>query len=69
VENVFIFYDPLEYFMEIWDVLWPFGTFCFNLVHFSGFGIVYQEKSGNPGLVVSSPPAEQWVVRSNPTGI
>jgi hypothetical protein len=25
------------------------GTFCIHLVHFSGFGIKYQEKSGNPG--------------------
>jgi hypothetical protein len=25
-----------------------FGTFCVHLVHFSGFGIKYQEKSGNP---------------------
>jgi hypothetical protein len=23
-------------------------TFCVHLVHFSGFGIIYQEKSGNP---------------------
>jgi hypothetical protein len=28
--------------------LWPFGTFCVHLVHFSGFVIMYQEKSGNP---------------------
>jgi hypothetical protein len=40
-------------------ILWPFGTsyghlgyfmtFCVPLRHFSGFGIMYQEKSGNPG--------------------
>jgi hypothetical protein len=37
-------------------ILWPFGIFYGHLVHFvflwyifSGFGIVYQEKSGNPG--------------------
>jgi hypothetical protein len=42
--------------MTIWDILSPFGTFCIHLVHFvfiwyifSGFGIMYQEKSGNPG--------------------
>jgi hypothetical protein len=29
--------------------LWPFVTFCVPLVHFSGFGIMHQEKSGNPG--------------------
>jgi hypothetical protein len=33
----------------MWDILNPFGTFCVHLVHFSGFGIMYQEKSGNPG--------------------
>jgi hypothetical protein len=35
--------------MAIWDILWPFGTFCIHSVHFSCFGIMYQEKSGNPG--------------------
>jgi hypothetical protein len=43
-----IFYGHLEYFMAIWDILWPFGTFCVHLVHFSVFGIMYEEKSGNP---------------------
>jgi hypothetical protein len=28
LENVDIFYGHLEYFMAIWDILWPFGTFC-----------------------------------------
>jgi hypothetical protein len=37
-----ILYGDLGYF-------WPFGTFCTHLVHFSGFGIMYQEKSGNSG--------------------
>jgi hypothetical protein len=26
----------------------PFGTSCVDLVHFSGFGTMYREKSGNP---------------------
>jgi hypothetical protein len=34
--------------MEISSILWPLGTFCIHLVHFSGFFIMYQEKSGNP---------------------
>jgi hypothetical protein len=34
--------------MDFWDILWPFSTFCVYLVIFSGFGIMYQEKSGNP---------------------
>jgi hypothetical protein len=37
-----IFYGHLGYFMT-------FFTFCVHLVDFSGFGITYQEKSGNPG--------------------
>jgi hypothetical protein len=34
----------LRYSMTIWYILCLFGTF------FSGFGIMYQEKSGNPGI-------------------
>jgi hypothetical protein len=42
--------------MAIWNILWRFGIFHARLVHFvliwyifSGFGIMYQYKSGNPG--------------------
>jgi hypothetical protein len=45
-ENVDIFYRHLEYFRDIGDIL--FVVFCVHLVHFSGFGIMYQENSGNP---------------------
>jgi hypothetical protein len=31
-------------------ILWPFGTVCGHLVNFLGFGMLYQEKSGNPEL-------------------
>jgi hypothetical protein len=41
--------------MAIWNILQTFGIFYDHLVHFvfiwyifSGFGIMYQEKSGNP---------------------
>jgi hypothetical protein len=41
--------------MAIWNILWRFGIFYDLLLHlvfiwyiFSGFGIMYQEKSGNP---------------------
>jgi hypothetical protein len=37
------------YFTAIWYILMPFGMFCGNLVYFSRFGMLYQEKSGNPG--------------------
>jgi hypothetical protein len=30
--------------------LGTFGTFCDHLVHFSRFGIMHQEKSGNPAF-------------------
>jgi hypothetical protein len=46
--------------MAIWYVLWPFGMFyghvvCFmaifgNLIHSPHFGMLYQEKAGNPAL-------------------
>jgi hypothetical protein len=51
LENVDIFYGHLEYFIDIWDIEWPFGAFCVHLVHFSGFGNTYHEKSGNPAFV------------------
>jgi hypothetical protein len=31
------------------NILRYFGIFCDNLVYFSCFGMLYQEKSGNPG--------------------
>jgi hypothetical protein len=42
-------------FMAIWNILWTFWVFYDHLVNFvflryisSGFGIMHQEKSGNP---------------------
>jgi hypothetical protein len=43
MENLGIFYDHLVYFKAIENILWPFGTFSVNLVHFSNFGVMYQE--------------------------
>jgi hypothetical protein len=48
----------LLYFMDTWSILWSFVIFYGylvylvrgNLVYFSRFGILYQEKSGNIGL-------------------
>jgi hypothetical protein len=34
MEIVDTFYDHLEYFKDIWDILCLFGTFCVYLVHF-----------------------------------
>jgi hypothetical protein len=59
LENSNIFYDHLEYFMDIGDILRTFGIIYDRLVNFvsnwyifSCFGIMYQEKSGNPGVSV-----------------
>jgi hypothetical protein len=41
-------YLHLGYFTDIWDILRTFGIFYDHLVHFSGFGIMQQENSGNP---------------------
>jgi polyferredoxin len=49
-----IFYSNLVYFAAIWYILCPFGIFVVILVKFSLFGLLYQEKSGNPGLFPSA---------------
>jgi hypothetical protein len=46
----------MVYFMDTWFIVRSFVTFygylvyifCGHLVYFSRFGILYQEKSGNP---------------------
>jgi hypothetical protein len=61
-----IFYGHLVYFMAIWYILWPFGIFNGDLVHIwllgkfvviwyisPRFGILHQEKSGNPGVLLN----------------
>jgi hypothetical protein len=35
-------------FMATWFILRPFGIFCGYLVYFPHFGMLHQEKSGNP---------------------
>jgi hypothetical protein len=57
-DKSYMYWKMLIYFMPIWnilrtyirDILWPFGTCNVHLVHFSGFGTMDQEKSGNPEL-------------------
>jgi hypothetical protein len=46
----------LKYFWAIWSIFWLFGIFCGHLLYyvviwyiFRRFGMLYQEKSGNPG--------------------
>jgi hypothetical protein len=50
----------LVYFMAIWYIVWPFGIFCGHSVYFMvtwyvfpRFGMLYHEKSGNPGSIVA----------------
>jgi hypothetical protein len=38
----------LVHFTVFCYILWTFGMVHCNLVYFSRFGILYQEKSGNP---------------------
>jgi hypothetical protein len=53
MEDVGIFYGRLVYSTAIWYILWPFGILFGYLVHFSRFGMLYREKSGNPGPELS----------------
>jgi hypothetical protein len=48
VEDVGIFYGHLVHVTVFCYILWTFGIVRGNLVYFSRFGILYQEKSGNP---------------------
>jgi hypothetical protein len=46
-----LYWKMLIHFMAIWSILRPFSKFCafyYHLVYFSRFGMLYQEKSGNP---------------------
>jgi hypothetical protein len=48
MEDVGIFYWHLVHFTVFGYILWTFGIVRRNLVYFSHFGILYEEKSGNP---------------------
>jgi hypothetical protein len=48
MENTGIFYGHLEFFTAIWYILWPFGNVVAIWYIFPRFGILCQEKSGNP---------------------
>jgi hypothetical protein len=42
--------------MDIWDILWSFGTVCVHMVHFSGFGILcVPRKILQPGVQLRVP--------------
>jgi hypothetical protein len=42
------FYGHLEYISDTWYTLWSFGNFGVMKYIFPRFGILCQEKSGNP---------------------
>jgi hypothetical protein len=48
MEDVGIFYRHLVHLTVFCYILWIFGIVRGNLVYFPRFGILYQEKSGNP---------------------
>jgi hypothetical protein len=45
-----IFNDHLVHFVAICYILRNFGIFCGHFLYYPNFGILYQEKSGNPGI-------------------
>jgi hypothetical protein len=47
MEDDGIFSGHLVHFMDFCYILWIFGIVRGNLVYFSRFGMLYQEKSGN----------------------
>jgi hypothetical protein len=49
MEDVGIFYDHLVLFMAIGNILWRFVYFVVIWYIFPLFGILDQEKTGNPG--------------------
>jgi hypothetical protein len=55
MENLGIFYDHLVYFTAIGTILWPFVYFVVIWYIFPRFGILDQEKSGNPEFYTRVP--------------
>jgi hypothetical protein len=68
MEGVGMFYGHLVHFTVFCCILFTFGVVRGHLVVFSLFGILYQEKSGNPGLNLAYtyiiPPQKTISVRS-----
>jgi hypothetical protein len=50
--------------MVSWYILWKFCIFCGNLVYFPRFGILCQEKSGNPGAPHVKNIAEEGLIEN-----
>jgi hypothetical protein len=63
MKDICKFYEHCAYFIAIWYILWSFGIFYGHLVyfvaflvHFSRFGMLHQEKSGNPAYNAKNVP-------------
>jgi hypothetical protein len=52
------------HFTVLCYILWTFGIVCGNLVYFSRFGILCEEKSGNPGLDNTTQPRRQGIFKN-----
>jgi hypothetical protein len=50
MEDDGIFYGHLVHFTVFCYILWTFSIVCGDLVYIFPFGILCQEKSGNPAL-------------------
>jgi hypothetical protein len=48
--NVGAFYVHLKYIMAIWNILGSFSNLVVSWYIFPRLGILYQEKSGIPGM-------------------
>jgi hypothetical protein len=48
--KMLVFFGYLINFTAIWSILWQFGIFYGYSVYFSPFGMLCQEKSGNPAI-------------------
>jgi hypothetical protein len=49
IENFGIVHCQSVFLLPFWYDLWPFGILCLSVHSFSHFGLLHQEKSGNPG--------------------
>jgi hypothetical protein len=61
-DGIILYIPKIGYFLEgleqkilvyFWNILQPFGMFYGHLVFFSCFGVLYREKSGSHGYLLS----------------
>jgi hypothetical protein len=66
IDNTGVFCGHLEYFPTIWYVSWPLDIFLVILAHFSRFGMLHREKSGNLAGHNLFQPSEQGRLDNGP---